>query len=279
MTVILPRRSYSPLLGRFLHDRTADKIARVISRIPRSAATIIPYDVQSRLEVLQERETARAGRGPGQPPDGGRRPAAGGADGRHDRRRQRTSGRRPEAGRRRPAGTVSPAPARSAPGSRARRQAAVAGDATARKPDDYERPVPSGRLPTPSAASPGPDGPPSRAGCAAWRSGRSAASSVFAVTVADSTGELTALFYGRQHIAGIEPGAKIRLTGAFGIRAGMPGMINPTYELLSQTHDAGCPAAAVPLLPAGRDAAAADAPCAAVPDSPRYRARPAPSSS
>jgi hypothetical protein len=30
-------------------------------------------------------------------------------------------------------------------------------------------------------------------------------SSVLALTVADSTGELTALFYGRSHIAGVEP--------------------------------------------------------------------------
>jgi RecG-like helicase len=58
-------------------------------------------------------------------------------------------------------------------------------------------------------------------------------SSVLALTVADSTGELTALFYGRSHIAGVEPGARIRLTGAFGIRDGLPGLINPTYELLS----------------------------------------------
>ena len=53
--------------------------------------------------------------------------------------------------------------------------------------------------------------------------------------MADSTGQLTALFYGREHIPGVEPGAKIRLTGAFGIRDGAPGMINPTYELLSQS--------------------------------------------
>ena len=30
VTVVLPRRSYSPLLGRLLHDRTADKIAAVV---------------------------------------------------------------------------------------------------------------------------------------------------------------------------------------------------------------------------------------------------------
>ena len=59
VTVVLPRRSYSALLGRLLHDRTADKIAAVVSRIPRSAATIIPYDVESRVRVLAERHAAK----------------------------------------------------------------------------------------------------------------------------------------------------------------------------------------------------------------------------
>jgi amino acid transporter len=49
VTALLPRRSYAPLLGRLLHDRTADKIARAVSRIPHAAATIVPYDVQSRI--------------------------------------------------------------------------------------------------------------------------------------------------------------------------------------------------------------------------------------
>jgi amino acid transporter len=49
VTVLLPRRTYAPLLGRLLHDRTADKVARAISLIPDAAATIVPYDVQSRI--------------------------------------------------------------------------------------------------------------------------------------------------------------------------------------------------------------------------------------
>ena len=60
VTMILPRRSYSALLGRLLHDRTADKIAAAVSRIPRSAATIVPYDVPSRVAVLQARQAAKA---------------------------------------------------------------------------------------------------------------------------------------------------------------------------------------------------------------------------
>ncbi|HEU0256442.1 MAG TPA: hypothetical protein VFQ96_01230, partial [Microbacteriaceae bacterium] len=49
VTAILPRRSFSPLLGRLLHDRTADRLARVISHIPQAAATIVPYDVQAHI--------------------------------------------------------------------------------------------------------------------------------------------------------------------------------------------------------------------------------------
>ena len=45
VTVLLPRRTYSALLGRLLHDRTADKIARVISRIPGASAQIVAYDI------------------------------------------------------------------------------------------------------------------------------------------------------------------------------------------------------------------------------------------
>lgn len=50
VTVLLPRRTYAPLLGRLLHDRTADKIARAVSLIPDAAATIVPYDVESRIK-------------------------------------------------------------------------------------------------------------------------------------------------------------------------------------------------------------------------------------
>src|SRR6266487_4343802 len=69
VTAILPRRSYSPLLGRLLHDGTADKIARVVSRIPYAAATIVPFDVKSRLETLHDRQSEPTGEGgPGAKP-------------------------------------------------------------------------------------------------------------------------------------------------------------------------------------------------------------------
>lgn len=68
VTVVLPRRSYAPLLGRLLHDRTADKIARVTSRIPRSAATIIPFDVTARLALPHQRHEGPRGSGDGSRP-------------------------------------------------------------------------------------------------------------------------------------------------------------------------------------------------------------------
>ena len=49
VTVLLPRRTYSPLLGRLLHDRTADKMARAVSRTRGATAIIVPYDIESRI--------------------------------------------------------------------------------------------------------------------------------------------------------------------------------------------------------------------------------------
>ena len=107
VTVVLPRRSYSALLGRLLHDRTADKIAAVVSRIPRSAATIVPYDVESRVRVLQERQAAKVAAG-----TGGRRPTSRSGPGRprwrpSTPRPARARAARPQAdrGAQRPAGS------------------------------------------------------------------------------------------------------------------------------------------------------------------------------
>lgn len=49
VTALLPRRTYSPLLGRLLHDRTADKMARAVSRVRNATAIIVPYDIESRI--------------------------------------------------------------------------------------------------------------------------------------------------------------------------------------------------------------------------------------
>ena len=64
VTVLFPRRTYSALLGRLLHDRTADKIAGVVSRIPGASAQIVAYDIESRIRIIQ---ATRAGGPPAQP--------------------------------------------------------------------------------------------------------------------------------------------------------------------------------------------------------------------
>ena len=74
VTVVLPRRGYSPLTARLLHDRTADKIAAVVSRVPHAAATIIPFDVESRVHLLHARQAAGRAAEPSPPPELGARP-------------------------------------------------------------------------------------------------------------------------------------------------------------------------------------------------------------
>ena len=59
ITVLLPRRTYAPLVGRLLHDRTADRMAGAISRVPGATAQILAYDVGSR--IAQAADAARSG--------------------------------------------------------------------------------------------------------------------------------------------------------------------------------------------------------------------------
>jgi hypothetical protein len=57
--------------------------------------------------------------------------------------------------------------------------------------------------------------------------------SVLAAEIADFTGDLTALFYGRSRIAGLMCGSRVRFRGPVGLKDGAPVMINPAYELLA----------------------------------------------
>jgi amino acid transporter len=52
VTALLPRRTYAPLVGRLLHDRTADKMAAAISRVEGATAQIVAYDVGSRIAQI-----------------------------------------------------------------------------------------------------------------------------------------------------------------------------------------------------------------------------------
>jgi amino acid transporter len=51
VTVLLPRRYYTHLWHRLLHDRTADAIAQALSGLPHANVTIVPYHLGSRHPV------------------------------------------------------------------------------------------------------------------------------------------------------------------------------------------------------------------------------------
>jgi amino acid transporter len=207
VTAVLPRRSYAPIVGRLLHDRTADKMASLISRIPHAAATIVPFDVSSRLESL-------AKRGQASPSD------------------QAV-----------PGGTAQQAPADGGPTPADQGEAEFPAETQAQEPlaeslesapdsGPYERPPPrSGVTPIGSLTRPGRATVEGRVHTVEIRPVEH--NTVLACDVEDSTGQLTAMFYGRSHIPGVRPGVKVRLRGPVGIRNGRPVMINPAYELLA----------------------------------------------
>jgi amino acid transporter len=63
VTVLLPRRTFHRLSQRLLHDRTADRIAEAVSRIPHVAATIVPFDTTlgpDAVERIEQRQRRAA---------------------------------------------------------------------------------------------------------------------------------------------------------------------------------------------------------------------------
>jgi amino acid transporter len=215
VTAILPRRSF-PLLGRLLHDRTADKIAGVVSRVPNAAATIIPFDVQDRLRVLQERQAARAGTTPTPLTPVPTTPAAP-ASGTPTAPASGPPAAEPEAG--------------WSPGEPAAPAAAAGQPEPLPGAGSYDRPIPPpGVIPIGSIHEPGRTVVEGRVRVVEVRSVER--NSVLAAEIADSTGDLTALFYGRSRIPGLMCGSRVRFRGAVGMKDGAPVMINPAYELL-----------------------------------------------
>jgi amino acid transporter len=189
VTVVLPRRSFSPLMGRLLHDRTADKIAAIVSRVPNSAATIIPFDVERRVQVLHARQAAN-----GKAPDS-------------------ANGQTPLA-------------------VRTKEKGSAAGDRMAGT--EVRPPVlPAGVTAIGDLGTPGKATVEGKVRAVEIRPVEQ--NCVFECTVSDGTGTLTAMFYGRTHIPGVEPGARLRLEGKVSIRQGGPAMINPAYQLLPRS--------------------------------------------
>jgi amino acid transporter len=196
VTVVLPRRSFAPLIGRLLHDRTADKIASVVSQVPNSAATIIPFDVESRVAVLHARHTARLAAQAG------------------------------------PAETAAADTSATVQGNGAKTSIRQVKPGTAGK--DAANPWPvtvSGGI-TAIGALGGPGKVTVEGKVRSVEIRPVENSCVLSATVSDATGAVTAMFYGRTNIPGVEPGARLRLDGKVSMREDGPAMINPAYELL-----------------------------------------------
>jgi hypothetical protein len=224
VTVVLPRRSYSALLGRLLHDRTADKIAAVVSRIPRSAATIVPYDVESRVRVLQERQAAKIAAVSADTADQQIRSEAAQVAAEHatpDGTAAETGAPLPES-----AAHARGLLRRRDPGGANGQREAGAGEA---KAGEAQAAV-SGITPIGSLTKPGRATVEGRIRVVEIKPVER--NSVLACEISDGTGELTALFYGRSHIPGIVCSARVRFKGSVGIKNGHPVMINPAYELI-----------------------------------------------
>jgi amino acid transporter len=56
VTVLLPRRTFRRISQRLLHDRTADRIAEAVGRIPHVSATIVPFDTTLPHDAVQQIE-------------------------------------------------------------------------------------------------------------------------------------------------------------------------------------------------------------------------------
>src|SRR5690349_10771958 len=220
VTVVLPRRSYSALLGRLLHDRTADKIAAVVSRIPRSAATIVPYDVESRVRVLQERQEAKMAAEAGDVTDQKFRSeeAAVAAD--------HANGASPNGKGAKTKDPLSEQAAKARGLLRRKAPEPCEDDGT----DGFKPSTVAGVSTIGSISEPGKVIVEGRIRVVEIKPVKN--NSVLACEISDSTGDLTALFYGRSRIPGIVCGARVRFKGSVGIKNGHPVMINPAYELI-----------------------------------------------
>jgi amino acid transporter len=208
-TVLLPRRTYAFGWQRFLHDRTADKIAVVVSQVPHVSATIVPFNLSgswsrraSSYGKLVEGavDSARAGTEPGEVTEREEVPGEGPFE----------SG---ELGGRAPGGSRKP---RKNGGTSADR--ALATRATNTRPISEvhwrERVRVAGRVKSVRVQP--------RAGAANLE-----------CVLTDGTGGLLLIFQGRPKIPGIEPGARLVAEGMVGAWGRRLAILNPDYELVS----------------------------------------------
>jgi amino acid transporter len=195
-TVLLPRRAFARGWQRFLHDRTADKIAAVLGQVPHVSATIVPFNVASHYGDQVRRygrsvqERARRGEFDGETIDDEGRTGLD-RQGRRDGPKRRTALLAADQTLAQRAGATTPIAA-VVPRQRVR----VAGR------------VKSVRVQP-------------RAG-----------TQNLECVLSDGSGGLLLVFQGRPKIAGIEPGARLVAEGMVGTWGRRPAMLNPSFELV-----------------------------------------------
>jgi amino acid transporter len=222
VTLLLPRRTFGRLSQRLLHDRTADRIAAAVGRIPHVAATIVPFDTTlppPQLAELEQRRDAAASAPalPAGPDDQEPAPAA----------PVSVNGHRPVNGAV-PTGAV---PTGAVP------TGAVAMGAVAMGA------VPMGAVPTGTVNGSATGTVP--IGTVTWKQkvtveGRiksvqvgTTAGRSLEVQLFDRTGGMRLLFFGRTRIPGLEPGVQVRASGRVGEYKGHLALANPIYELVN----------------------------------------------
>ena len=204
-TLLLPRRGFTWGWQRLLHDRTADKIATVVSQVPHVSATIVPFNLSSRdggrrvthrmaaIAVSRSRRRrVAAGQTGAAAPDGAR---AGAGGGRVQPRASAITGTETDADR---------ALARRAQGTR------PIGEVEWRQRVRIAGRVRSVRVQP-------------RAG-----------TQNLECTLADRTGRILLVFQGRPRIPGIEPGARLVAEGMVGAWGRRLAILNPDYELVAE---------------------------------------------
>lgn len=241
-TLLLPRRGFTSGWQRLLHDRTADKIATVVSQVPHVAATIVPFNLAAkpkRTAVLPSRAA--------EPPGAGAAPA-------------RATGATAEAAAAPAAGARPEEAGVGAHGEPGDRAPSARGGGRWKAPAAEERRRREGEEETTDA-----DEALARKAASArpigeveWRQRVKVAGRVRSVrvqprggtsnlecTLVDRTGQLLLVFQGRPRIPGIEPGARLVAEGMAGSWGRRLAILNPDYELVAE-RDTGDPLAAGP---------------------------------
>jgi len=198
LTLLLPRRTYSRVLGRLLHDHTADDIARATSRLPRVVATAVPFDVAGLIERRAAVDAARRASVGSQP-----------------------TTIRPVAAQTPPAEASAPGPTLQRPASQ-QRPNGVPGAPHALRAADA---VPIGELQWRQRAS-------IVGRVRSVRMAPLAGSPSVEIEVWDDTGGVVLLFYGRRTMAGISAGCRLAAEGMVAERDGRFAIANPLYRLL-----------------------------------------------